>query len=112
MTSCMKCSPITHGGLRADLAKHFPEHYLFPARRPTADPTKPCRSLKKGWGEVRKRAKGKCRLHDLRHTAIPSRPKAKPQTQQSWPWLVIYPPCWRDIADIRDGGGQGKLSKR
>jgi integrase len=48
-----------------------PGHFLFPAgeRWPT-DPTRPIKSFKTAWGNLRRGAKISCRIHDLRHTAI------------------------------------------
>jgi integrase len=47
------------------------EHYLFPAgERWPSDPTRPTGSFKTAWSSLRKEAKVKCRIHDLRHTAI------------------------------------------
>ena len=48
-----------------------PEHYLFPAgARWPSDPTKPTTSFKTAWGNLREAADVRCRIHDLRHTAI------------------------------------------
>jgi integrase len=48
-----------------------PEHYLFPAgERWPRDPTRPTKSFKTAWGNLRTEAKVNCRIHDLRHTAI------------------------------------------
>ncbi len=48
-----------------------PEHYLFPAGTPwPSDPTQPTTSFKTAWGNLRDKANVKCRIHDLRHTAI------------------------------------------
>jgi integrase len=48
-----------------------PEHYLFPAgERSPNDPTRPTSSFKTAWGNLRDDANVRCRLHDLRHTAI------------------------------------------
>jgi integrase len=48
-----------------------PDYYLFPygVSQPK-DPTRPTLSIKKAWGEMRKRSGVHCRIHDLRHTAI------------------------------------------
>jgi integrase len=47
------------------------EHYLFPAGEcwPN-DPTRPTTSFKTAWGHLRDKASVRCRIHDLRHTAI------------------------------------------
>lgn len=49
----------------------LPDYYLFPygVSQPK-DPTRPTLSIKKAWGEMRKRSSVRCRIHDLRHTAI------------------------------------------
>jgi integrase len=49
----------------------LPEHFLFPAGEcwPN-DPTLPSKRFKTAWGNLRKKAKVSCRIHDLRHTAI------------------------------------------
>jgi integrase len=48
-----------------------PDYFLFPAGKVwPSDPTRPVKSLWDSWKTARKRAKVKCRLHDLRHTAI------------------------------------------
>jgi integrase len=49
----------------------LPTHYLFPAGEcwPN-DPTLPSKRFKTAWGNLRKRAKVSCRIHDLRHTAL------------------------------------------
>ncbi len=48
-----------------------PEHYLFPGgERWPNDPTRPTKSLKSAWRNLREDAAVSCRLHDLRHTAI------------------------------------------
>lgn len=47
-----------------------PEHYLFPFGKPTpSDPTRPITDISGAWNVLRTKAKVKCRLHDLRHTA-------------------------------------------
>src|ERR1019366_6376781 len=48
-----------------------PDFYLFPygVSQPK-DPTGPTLSIKKAWGQMRKRSGVHCRIHDLRHTAI------------------------------------------
>jgi integrase len=47
-----------------------PDHYLFPFGKPTpSDPTRPITDISGSWDALRKKAKVKCRLHDLRHTA-------------------------------------------
>ena len=48
-----------------------PEHYLFPAgERWPDDPTRHTTSFKTAWGNLRDKAHIRCRIHDLRHTAI------------------------------------------
>ena len=49
----------------------LPEHFLFPAGEcwPN-DPTQPSKRFKTAWGNLREKAKVRCRIHDLRHTAI------------------------------------------
>ena len=49
----------------------LPEHFLFPAGEcwPN-DPTLPSKRFKTAWGNLREKAKVRCRIHDLRHTAI------------------------------------------
>jgi len=49
----------------------LPEHFLFPAGEcwPN-DPTQPSKRFKTAWGNLRKKANVRCRIHDLRHTAI------------------------------------------
>jgi integrase len=48
-----------------------PEYYLFPYGSPVPnDPTRHTTTLKTAWNNVRKVAGLKCRLHDLRHTAV------------------------------------------
>jgi integrase len=48
-----------------------PEHFLFPAGEcwPGA-PTLPSKRFKTAWGNLRKKANVRCRIHDLRHTAL------------------------------------------
>jgi integrase len=49
----------------------LPEYHLFPFGKPApTDPTRPTTTLKTAWASLRKEAKVKCRLHDLRHTAL------------------------------------------
>lgn len=46
-----------------------PEYYLFPFGKPApTDPTRPITTVKTAWTSIRKAAKVKCRIHDLRHT--------------------------------------------
>jgi integrase len=48
-----------------------PEFYLFPAgERWPSDPTRPAKSFKTAWSNLRDEAKVRCRIHDLRHTAL------------------------------------------
>jgi integrase len=49
----------------------LPTHYLFPSGEcwPN-DPTQPCKRFKTAWGNLRKKANVRCRIHDLRHTAL------------------------------------------
>lgn len=49
----------------------LPEHFLFPAGEcwPN-DPTQPSKRFKTAWGNLREKAKVRCRIHDLRHTAL------------------------------------------
>jgi integrase len=49
----------------------LPQHYLFPAgERWPSDPTQPTKSVKTAWGNLRNISEVRCRIHDLRHTAI------------------------------------------
>ncbi|MGD0578829.1 MAG: site-specific integrase [Bryobacteraceae bacterium] len=46
------------------------EWYILPAGKPQPhDPRRPCASIESSWRAIRKAARVKCRLHDLRHTA-------------------------------------------
>jgi integrase len=48
-----------------------PEHYLFPFGKPTpSDPNRPITDVSSAWSALRTRTGVKCRLHDLRHTAL------------------------------------------
>jgi integrase len=49
----------------------LPTHFLFPAGEcwPN-DPTKPSKRFKTAWGNLREKAGVRCRIHDLRHTAL------------------------------------------
>jgi integrase len=45
--------------------------YIFPHGKPTpSDPTRPTTTIKTAWNSLRREAKVRCRLHDLRHTAL------------------------------------------
>lgn len=45
--------------------------YLFPYGKPTpSDPSRPTTTIKTAWNTLRREAGVRCRLHDLRHTAI------------------------------------------
>jgi integrase len=48
-----------------------PEHYVFPSgERWPSNPWMPAKSFKTAWGSLRAAAGVRCRIHDLRHTAI------------------------------------------
>lgn len=52
------------GELRSD-------YYLFPWGSPSpVDPTRPTTTMKTAWNTIRERAGVRCRVHDLRHTAV------------------------------------------
>jgi site-specific recombinase XerD len=47
------------------------DQFLFPYGKPTpSDPTRPTTTIKTAWNRLRREAGIKCRLHDLRHTAL------------------------------------------
>jgi integrase len=47
------------------------DFYLFPYGKPTpSDPKRPTTTIKTAWNSLRRKAGVKCRLHDLRHTAL------------------------------------------
>lgn len=49
----------------------LPDHYVFPTETGRVlDPTMPIIDNKTAWRTAQKRAKVKCRFHDLRHTAV------------------------------------------
>lgn len=48
-----------------------PTWFLFPYGKPTPqDPSRPTTTMKTAWGRARRLSGVRCRLHDLRHTAI------------------------------------------
>ncbi len=47
-----------------------PEWYVFPSGNPPSDPRYATTSIKTGWNTLRRNSGVRCRLHDLRHTAI------------------------------------------
>jgi integrase len=48
-----------------------PEHFLFPDGECWPNnPTQPSKRFQTAWGNLRKKANVRCRIHDLRHTAI------------------------------------------
>ncbi len=73
----------------ANVGRPALHHYVFPwSKSRRYDPARPMVTFKTAWTNIRERSDVHIRLHDLRHTLIPSWRRAALAMRRSWPSLA------------------------